>query len=463
MAKKSKLSTVNKISIAITVLMVLILIFVFSRTATKPPKSIEGKVDVNLNVSNSEIDKGSTLDDVEIKSEVIDSIYEDDKKDRISEAKTGETSYIESLDLDNGKLMQEDLNTEAKQISNQESIDAILAIDSRIEANREKERIKNKEKRLQAQTNPAPSKQVNPPPKPEVLFDKDAFLKGELGLISQRAKENKTIEKISSRITEDVTKPITASSKSNGKNNRSMTNRLSNSGRYKEIADKNLANQNSKLNQYRADNGGVSTNTNKKKSTYSQSIDPANIIDEELSTYIPSATIKYAILEIGVNTDEISPIRATIIQEGPLKGAKFLGTPARVGNKAVLAFESLTINNKDYPVKAVALDVETMRTAIADRVNHHTLERYGKLMIASFLSGYANSLVDSKSSTGITGEKTTETSAIPDPDDQVKYAVGKMGEKFVPYFERQFERQPTVEIDPNKEIAILFLNGVEIK
>lgn len=171
----------------------------------------------------------------------------------------------------------------------------------------------------------------------------------------------------------------------------------------------------------------------------------------------------YAILQIGVNTDEISPIRAVVVENGKLKNAVFVGLPARTGEKALLTFNSMSINGKSYSINAIALDPDTMRSGVADGVDRHTFERYFKLFLASFTEGYADSLSGVQTTTNTDGSQSSIRESLPSFKDQAAVGVGKIGERFVPIFEKQFERQPTVTVNENKQIMMMFMEPVDLE
>lgn len=170
----------------------------------------------------------------------------------------------------------------------------------------------------------------------------------------------------------------------------------------------------------------------------------------------------YAMLQIGVNTDEISPIRAVVVENGKLKNAVLVGTPARVGEKAVLTFERMSVNGKSSSINAVALDPDTLRTGVADGVDRHTIERYSKLFAASFIEGFAEGLTGGQTTTNTDGSSSTITDALPKASDQALVGLGKVGERFAPIFEKEFERPPTVTVEPNKTIILMFMEDVDL-
>lgn len=170
----------------------------------------------------------------------------------------------------------------------------------------------------------------------------------------------------------------------------------------------------------------------------------------------------YSVLQIGVDTDEISPVRAVMVQKGMLEGAVLTGEPARTGEKAKVSFTNMSWKGKSYKIDAIALDPETYRSGLADGVDRHTFERYSKLMIASFVDGYAESLQNSQTTTNTDGSQSTIRNSLPNAGDQMKVGVGKVGEKFSPIFEREFDRPPTVTVEPNKSIVIMFMSNLDL-
>ena len=171
----------------------------------------------------------------------------------------------------------------------------------------------------------------------------------------------------------------------------------------------------------------------------------------------------YAILDIGVNTDEISPIRGTIVQPGRLQGAVFIGEPQRMGTKAILNLTRLTVGKRSYSISAVAQDPVTNRTAVRDDVDHHIMERYGKLVLAAGLEGYADALSRTRTVERSDGSTETIQDGLPDSEDQALYAAGRVGQVLVPKFEAGFDRPPTVTVNAGREIVIMFLGELDLE
>lgn len=170
----------------------------------------------------------------------------------------------------------------------------------------------------------------------------------------------------------------------------------------------------------------------------------------------------YSVLQIGVNTDELSPIRAVSVDKGVLDGAVFVGAPARVGEKATLTFTSMSLKGRSYKVNAIALDPDTYRSGLADGVDNHVFSRYSKLALAAFVDGYANALTGTQTTTNTDGSQSSITNPLPSASDQMKVGIGKVGEKMTPIFEREFEQPPTVTVEPNRSIVIMFMQELDL-
>jgi hypothetical protein len=178
---------------------------------------------------------------------------------------------------------------------------------------------------------------------------------------------------------------------------------------------------------------------------------------------IPVGQTYYSVLQIGVNTDEISPVRALVVDKGPLESAILVGDPARAGEKATLNFYSMSLKGKSYKINAIGVDPDTYRSGLADDVDNHVFSRYSKLALAAFVDGYANALSATQTVNNTDGSSSTITNPLPSAADQVKVGIGKVGEKMTPIFEKEFDRPPTVTVEANRSIVIMFMQEIDLQ
>ena len=173
-----------------------------------------------------------------------------------------------------------------------------------------------------------------------------------------------------------------------------------------------------------------------------------------------------AILETGINSDEVSPVLATIVS-GPLKGSKLIGSINVTGEKVLVSFSRLSIPSRSTStnISAVAVDANTSRTALANDVNHHYLQKYGLLLATSFLSGYGQALSRSNTTTIINpnGGATVVSGQL--TSKQVnREALGKVGDAVSQTVaENASSIKPTITVPAGAAIGILLMDDLIVK
>lgn len=176
----------------------------------------------------------------------------------------------------------------------------------------------------------------------------------------------------------------------------------------------------------------------------------------------------YAVLDTAVNTDEMSPIFATIVQ-GELKGAKILGKVEVPQNsqKAILKFNVISIPGEptSRAIDAVAIDPDTKRTALASDVDNHYLLRYGTLFASSFLSGFGDALmkggqnqqVIASPSGAIVQQSAYSTAQL------VQMGIGNVGKTTASNMTSVVNRPATITINAGVGLGILFMSDLARK
>lgn len=177
---------------------------------------------------------------------------------------------------------------------------------------------------------------------------------------------------------------------------------------------------------------------------------------------VNAGDIFYTRLQIGINTDELSPVRAEVIS-GPLAGAVLLGSPRRTGEKAIIELSRMSFEGNSYSIDAVALDLDTQRTSMADKVDRHYARNMAYLTITSILSGYASSLQswEETNTTGVNSETTRRNNRLDSFDDRVVVGLGEAASELKDIFRDQVNREPTVHVMP-QDIAIMFMSELVI-
>lgn len=188
------------------------------------------------------------------------------------------------------------------------------------------------------------------------------------------------------------------------------------------------------------------------------------------SIIIKAGTILFAVLDTSINTDEPGPVLATIV-DGKFKGAKVLGSIQMVqmpgGNrpeKVMLNFNSMSIpsQNNSISIKAVAIDPETARTALATNVDHHYLLRYGSMFASSFMTGYAKIIASmgTVQTTAQNGLATTTQSQQLSTSKQLYAALGEVGKNWGQAIKDYINLPNTVTVDAGTGMGLLILSDV---
>lgn len=125
--------------------------------------------------------------------------------------------------------------------------------------------------------------------------------------------------------------------------------------------------------------------------------------------------VLYAETLTTVTSDMSSPVLAEIVH-GPHKGARLVGSfeADPVSAKMVVEFESMTFaDGSVYDISAVAVDGKSAETAVASDVERRYIKRYGPILAATFVNGYAQAKAQPEQTvvgTGDSAQVVTETS-----------------------------------------------------
>ncbi|MDF1678746.1 MAG: type IVB secretion system protein DotG/IcmE [Legionellaceae bacterium] len=187
-------------------------------------------------------------------------------------------------------------------------------------------------------------------------------------------------------------------------------------------------------------------------------------------TFIKTGDILFAVLDTSVNTDEPGPILATIVS-GKLKGSKLIGSftlPANA-DKMVVTFNTLSMlgADKTIGISAYAIDPNTARTALASRVNHHYLMRYGSLFASTFLAGFSSAIQSADTTitiggTGGTTDTTVQNGINRSLLENALIGLGEVGKAWSETAQELMNRPTTIELFSGTGMGVLFTQDVQI-
>lgn len=181
---------------------------------------------------------------------------------------------------------------------------------------------------------------------------------------------------------------------------------------------------------------------------------------------IKTGDVLFAVIDTSVNSDEPSPILATIVS-GRLKGSKLIGSFNLPSNadKMIISFNTLSVPgaSRTVSISAYAIDANTARTAVSSKTNHHYLLRYGSLFASSFLEGFGNAFQSANTTITIggsgSGNNTTTIEGGGAGQSALENAViglATVGKAWGQVAQQQFSTPTTVEVYSGTGIGVLF-------
>lgn len=184
---------------------------------------------------------------------------------------------------------------------------------------------------------------------------------------------------------------------------------------------------------------------------------------------VAGVDIYYALSRTAINSDLPGPVVVDVVT-GPLKGAVLIGAYTLPKNASATVLSFKTASNvpgasASIAIDAIAVDVATTSYGIASDVDHHSLERWGSLLGASFLKGAGKAVTAMGQNSNVIS---TPTQTVIQTDKLntkqiVTAGLGEFGDQLSEEVKGGFNRPPTVTVKARQEMGILFLADVVTK
>jgi intracellular multiplication protein IcmE len=183
---------------------------------------------------------------------------------------------------------------------------------------------------------------------------------------------------------------------------------------------------------------------------------------------IKTGEVMFAVLDTSINSDEPSPILATIVSV-KLKGTKLIGSFTLPSNadKMVINFNTMSVPGAPHTtgISAYAIDPNTARTALSSYTNHHYLQRYGSLFAATFLEGFGNAFQSANTTIQIGGTGGAQTTTVSNGVgrsvlENAVIGLATLGKQWGQIAQQQFNRPTTVSVCAGTGVGILFTQDV---
>lgn len=177
----------------------------------------------------------------------------------------------------------------------------------------------------------------------------------------------------------------------------------------------------------------------------------------------------YGVIVTGGNTDQGSPTIIAQALSGPIAGRRLLGSFTRQGSGNQpgallgLRFTSITIDGKPVAVDAFAVAPDTMDSAVASRIDPHTVERLVLPAAAVFVQGLGQALLSSGSTVASGPYGGYAAFRQFSPEQMLGIGAGAAGASAGQMLREQAPRERTIYIDADAELGIMFRTSLEVE
>lgn len=194
-----------------------------------------------------------------------------------------------------------------------------------------------------------------------------------------------------------------------------------------------------------------------------------NASQAEGSALVHMGDVLFAVIDTSVDSDEPSPILATIVT-GKLKGGKLIGSFNLPSNadKMVISFNALSLPgaSKTLSISAFAIDPNTARTALSSETDHHYLMRYGSLFASTFLEGFGNAFQSADTSITIGGtggvqDTTVQNGIGRSALENAVIGLATVGKAWGQIAQQNMSRPTTVQVYSGTAVGVLFTQDLK--
>ncbi len=189
---------------------------------------------------------------------------------------------------------------------------------------------------------------------------------------------------------------------------------------------------------------------------------------------LKAGSILFAVLDVGLNSDQPGTPVLAEIAAGKYNGAKLMGTFTLEGEKLVVKFTMMSMPKwpSTVAINAYGIDPDTGANALASDVNNHYLVRYGSLLAAGFLQGYGNAYTTASTSSGcisapglppcVITTSSNGTVPVPTAKSAMFQGLGQVGTNLGTAAANNFNMPPTVTLDQGSGMGILFMQDTTL-
>lgn len=175
-------------------------------------------------------------------------------------------------------------------------------------------------------------------------------------------------------------------------------------------------------------------------------------------TLVNAGAVLYAEAITTATSDLPGPVAAEIVS-GEFRGSRLIGEFATADNvqRMVIRFSLMALpDGRSLPIEAFAVDGFSAETAVASDVNRRLLSRYGPILAASFVTGFANSASQVASTVTEIGESASTSTSEPSRDNNIAAGLAQAGGVISNDILRNRPVGPEIRVEAGFPMGILF-------
>ena len=187
----------------------------------------------------------------------------------------------------------------------------------------------------------------------------------------------------------------------------------------------------------------------------------------EVETILKAGDILFA-ETINANSSDLPAPVAVKVVSGDLSDSRLVGSfqVPESADGMVIKFNRMTLpDGRTAAVQALAVDPATASSAVASDIDRRWLSRFGPIIAASFVKGFAESAAIASSSTIDYGDdvRITTNNAERTSKQNVASGVAEVGRSIADIIRESAPRGPEIILHPGTGLALLFLDTVQLQ
>lgn len=170
---------------------------------------------------------------------------------------------------------------------------------------------------------------------------------------------------------------------------------------------------------------------------------------------IKAGTTMFTRLDTGVNTDKGKNLFATVIG-GKFNGAKLIGTVSVNTADIEFNFTRMLFKGEDYAIQVRALTLGTKQSGMADKVQKHTLQKFGGMVTAGIFEGYGQAYQNIGSTQITNTGNVISTKEEPNNKEIAGNIIGNVGTEMANMARTSTVRPTTYIVNSGKVFEVFF-------